>query len=106
VRPEGLGTFKKNHLIGYRSHDLPVCITLFLQGLQNNMNTSFVRADPWVRVFWIQAGNTGHCPAKLCEGDVHRDFSFTLNREPHAVHESSLNNVVTNTDPKGTRCIE
>jgi hypothetical protein len=26
VRPEGLGTFKKkNHLIGYRTRDLPVC---------------------------------------------------------------------------------
>jgi hypothetical protein len=24
VRPEGLGKFK-NHLIGYRTHDLPVC---------------------------------------------------------------------------------
>jgi hypothetical protein len=27
VLPEGLGKFKKNHLIGYRSRDLPVCFT-------------------------------------------------------------------------------
>jgi hypothetical protein len=25
VRPEGLGTFNKNHLIGYRTRDFPVC---------------------------------------------------------------------------------
>jgi hypothetical protein len=25
MRPEGLGKFKKNHLIRYRTRDLPVC---------------------------------------------------------------------------------
>jgi hypothetical protein len=31
VRLEGLGKFKKNHLIGYRTHDLLVCsIVLYI----------------------------------------------------------------------------
>jgi hypothetical protein len=42
VRPEGLGKLKKNHLIEYRTRDLPVCSIMHLRNVYVSVEWRFV----------------------------------------------------------------